>query len=88
MLLRPRNASVAEFIVGALGGAAADRRGVGAKVSPLRTAGATGTGAGTAIWRGVGAEADASFVGPTEKIRPWLRWSKGLQISAGTSTCF
>ena len=88
LLLRPRNASVAEFMVGALGGAAADRRGVGAKVSPLRTAGATGAGAGTANWREAGTEADSGLVGPTEKIRFWLRWSNGLQISAGTSTCF
>ena len=39
-------------------------------------------------WRGAGAGADSGLVGPTEKIRPWLRWSKGLEISAGTSTCF
>ena len=31
---------------------------------------------------------DSGLVGPTEKIRPWLRWSKGLEISGGTSTFF
>ena len=62
--------------------------GFGAKVSPPRPGGTVGVG--TAVCRegawAVGAE--LGLVGPTEKISAWLRWSKGLEISAGTSTFF
>ena len=68
--------------------AAAGGGGVGAKVIPPRGGSVTGCGAGGATWRGAGAGADSGLAGPTEKISPWLRGSKGLEISTGTSTCF
>src|SRR5439155_12484986 len=72
---------------GTKGGVASGGRNAGAAVMVLRT-GAMGTGGGGVALSWAGPGADSAPTGPTEKMNPWPRGSKGLLISRGTSTCF